>query len=99
MDEISRLIAEKGLKPADCAYHTIRMLENGGKVRALVIKGDSALHIEYTCPKCKHSGYKKEEWKHVSKAAKVRFSVKCDKCGLAIKVEKLKGGAKKKGGA
>jgi len=96
MDVIDKIIAEKKLKAADAGYHTIRVLENGGKIRALVVKGDNTMHVEYTCPSCKHSAYKKQPYVLVSKAARVRFSVKCDKCGFEIKVEKLKGGKKPK---
>ena len=96
MDEINRIIAEKKLKANDAEYHTIRLLENGGKIRALVVKGDNTLHIEYVCPSCKHAAYKKQEWAHVSKAARYKFSTKCDKCGFEINVDKLKGGKKPK---
>ena len=96
MGKIDELVKSKGLKPADCSYHTIRNLENGGRVRGLVVKGENTIHIEYKCPKCGHESYKTEEWKKVSKAARIRFKTKCDKCGLTIKVEKLKGGKKKK---
>jgi len=95
MDEIAKIIAKKNLKMADIDYHTMRTLENGGKIRALVIKGEKIVHIEYICPACKHAGYKTQEWKKVSKAARYRFTTKCDKCGFLIKVEKLKGGKKK----
>lgn len=97
MDEISKIIAAKKLKANDAEYHTIRILENGGELRALVVKGDTVAHVEYTCPNCKHAGYKTQEWKNVSKQARYRFSTKCDKCGFEIKVEKLKGGKKPKG--
>ncbi|MEM5814425.1 MAG: hypothetical protein QXD77_01260 [Candidatus Aenigmatarchaeota archaeon] len=96
MDEIAKIISEKKLKAADAEYHTMRVLENGGKIRCLVAKGDNVAHIEYVCPNCKHSAYKKQEWKQVSKQARYRFSTKCDKCGFEIKVEKLKGGKKPK---
>lgn len=91
MEKIQKIIEEKGLTPSDCTYHTLRTLENNGKVRVLVIKGEDIAHVEYVCPFCGHSAYKTEEWKKVSKAAKIRFSFKCDKCGKTIKVEKLKG--------
>lgn len=90
-DKIANIIASRGLKPADCAYHTMRTLENNGKVRALVIKGDPIAHIECICPKCGHYEYRTQPWAGVGKAAKVRFSVKCAKCGLDVKIEKLKG--------
>lgn len=90
-DRISKIISDKGLKPADCEYHTLRALENNGKIRALVIKGDKTLHIEYVCPKCGHCDYKTQPYAAVSKASKIRFSVKCAKCGEEIKVDKLKG--------
>ena len=96
MGKIDDIIREKGLKPKDCSYHTIRALENNGRIRGMVIKGDNVIHIEYTCPKCGHKAYKAQEYKKVSKAAMYRFSTKCDKCGFNIKVEKLKGGKKKK---
>jgi rRNA maturation protein Nop10 len=96
MDDINKIIAAKKLKAADAEYHTIRVLENGGKIRALVIKGNNTLHIEYTCPNCGHSAYKTQPWVLVSKQARYKFSTKCDKCGFEIKVEKLKGGKKPK---
>ncbi len=96
LDKIEKLITGKNLKPADCDYHTLRILENGGKIRALIIKGEKQAHIEYICPQCKHEGYKMQEWHQVSKSALYRFETKCDKCGFTIKVEKLKGGKKKK---
>jgi peptide subunit release factor 1 (eRF1) len=94
--EIDKLIKERGLKAGDAEYHTIRTMENGGRVRALVIKGEKTVHLEYICPQCKHAGYKHQEWKDAGKGAKFRFSFKCDKCGFEIKVPKLKGGPKEK---
>ena len=96
MDEISKIIQDRKITPSGCEYHTIRDLENNGRLRALVIKGESVLHIDYTCPKCGHTGYKKQEYVKVSKAAAIRFVVECDKCKFKIKIEKLKGGKKKK---
>jgi len=97
MNEIAEIIKKRGLKAADCGYHTLRALDNNGRIRALLVKGDTVLHIEYTCPFCGHTAYKTQEWKPVSKAAQYKFSTTCDKCGEAIKVAKLKGGKKKKG--
>jgi len=96
MDEISKIIEKRGIKPADCGYHTLRDLENGGRFRALLIKGEKMTHIEYKCPECGHVAYTTQEWVPVSKAVLVRFVVECAKCKFKIKVEKLKGGKKKK---
>ena len=90
-DKIDKIINEKKLTAADCYYHTLRALDNNGKVRALVVKGENIIHIELICPKCGNYDYHTEEWKHVSKAAKIRFIIKCPKCGNTVKVEKLKG--------
>jgi hypothetical protein len=90
-DKIQKIISEKKLTPKDCEYHTLRILESNGKVRALIIKGDNTLHIELICPKCGTYSYITQEWKKVSKAAKIRFRVECLKCGNKVKVEKLKG--------
>jgi hypothetical protein len=95
-DKISSIIKERKLTPPDCEYHTLRVLENNGKIRALVAKGDGVVHIEYICPKCGNYEYVSQPWVKVSKAARVRFTVKCAKCGESIKVEKLKGGKKPK---
>ena len=90
-DKIDKIIAEKKLTATDCDYHTLRALENNGKIRALVVKGENIIHIELICPKCGNYDYHTEEWKQVSKAAKIRFSIKCPKCGNTVKVGKLKG--------
>jgi len=93
-DKIESIIKEKKLTPAECDYHTLRILENNGKIRALVIKGDNLAHIEFTCPKCGNYEYKTQEWRKASKGAKYRFETKCSKCGNVIKVEKLKSAKK-----
>jgi len=95
-DKIDKIIAEKKLTPATCEYHTLRTLENNGKIRALVVKGENVLHVEFICPKCGAYDYHTQEWKQVSKGAKYRFDAKCPKCGNSIKVEKLKGAKKPK---
>ncbi len=82
-DKISKFVAENRIKPSDCAYHTLRNLENGGKMRVLVWN-DSIARTEYVCPKCGFYSYEELQWKRP-------FSVKCAKCGLVIKVPKLKG--------
>jgi DNA-directed RNA polymerase subunit RPC12/RpoP len=82
-DKIGKIISEKGLKPSDCAYHTLRNLENNGKIRILVIKGETTAHTEYICPKCGNYGYIIKDWKRP-------FNIKCEKCGSLIRVSKLK---------
>lgn len=82
-DRIDSIIREKSLKASECVYHTMRLLENGGKVRVLVLR-DGIARAEYVCPKCGFYGYSETQWKRP-------FSVKCGKCGAAIKVPKLKG--------
>ncbi|MEM5778206.1 MAG: hypothetical protein QXD43_01310 [Candidatus Aenigmatarchaeota archaeon] len=89
-DKIDKIIKEKNLTTSNCDYHTLRILENNGKIRALVIKGEKIAHIELICPKCNAYNYFTQEWKQVSKAAKYRFDTKCPSCGFVIKVEKLK---------
>ncbi len=91
MGKIDEIIKQKGLTPKDCEYHTLRTLEYDGKIRVLVIKGEPTAHVEYKCPKCGHQGYNTQEYKKVSKAAKIRLRVECEKCKTKIKVGKLKG--------
>ncbi len=95
-DKISSIIKEKNLGAKDCKYHTLRTLENNGKVRCLIVKGDTTVHIELICPKCGEYSYITQEWKDVSKASKIRFRVECSNCGNKLKIEKLKGKKKKK---
>jgi len=94
--EITKIIKEKSLKPKDCEYHTLRTLENGGRIQVLVIKGDSTAHIDLTCPHCGHSAYYTQEYKKVSKAAKIRMRVECEKCKKKIPIDKLKSKKSKK---
>ena len=88
-DKINSIIKEKKIKPSDCAYHTLRDLDNGGKIRVLAIKGEENATAEYICPFCGHSGVAEELWKRP-------FSIKCGSCGKTIKVPKLKGKKQKK---
>jgi len=90
-DKINKIIAEKKLTASDCTYHTLRTLENKGKIRALVIKGENIIHIELICPKCSAYSYITQEWVKVSKGSKYKFKIKCPKCEKLIKVPKLKG--------
>jgi len=94
-DKIQKIITEKNLTASDCEYHTLRALENNGKVRALVVKGENIIHIELICPNCGNYDYHTQEWKQISKGAKIRFTIKCPKCGNSVKVEKLKGAKNK----
>ncbi|MFH0928975.1 MAG: hypothetical protein V1818_01310 [Candidatus Aenigmatarchaeota archaeon] len=90
-DKIDKIIKERKLTPPDCTYHTLRPLENGGRLRVLVIKGEDVAHAELICPYCGKYTYSEQEYKKVSKAAKVRLRIECSGCGKNIKVEKLKG--------
>lgn len=83
-EKIGNIITDRKLTPKECAYYTLRELPDGGKLRVLVIKGESQAHVEYICSKCKEYGYKMETWKRP-------FQFKCDNCGATIKVPKLKG--------
>ena len=83
-EKIENIIRDRKLAPASCTYHTLRNLEDGGKLRVLVIKGETQANVEYICSKCKQYGFKQEEWKKP-------FQFKCDNCGATIKVPKLKG--------
>ena len=96
MDEIASIIENKNLKAKDCRYHTIRSLENDGRIRALALKEDNKIHIEYTCPFCGNSSYMIQEWVDVSKAARIKFKFRCEKCDKLIKIEKLKSKKKEK---
>jgi hypothetical protein len=90
MEKITNIIKEKKLTPKQCEYHTLRTTEDGTKLRALVIKGDDTLHIEFICGKCGTDQYHTQEYKKVSKAAKIRARVACSKCGNKIKIDKMK---------
>ncbi len=81
-DKIEKFIKENGITPKDCKYHTLRTLENNGRIRVLVLKSDNIARCEYICPNCGHYGYCEKEWRRP-------FSVKCDGCGKTIRVPKL----------
>ncbi len=88
-DKIANFIKESKIKPKDCAYHTLRTLENNGKIRVLVLKGEKIARCEYICPHCGYYGYEEKEWKRP-------FRVKCNACGKSISVPKLLNEFKKK---
>lgn len=78
----------------EIAYITSRELENSagqskGKIRVIVLKGESTANIELTCPECGANQKKKEEWR-------IPFLTKCDKCSFEIKVQNLRKEIKKK---
>ncbi len=81
--EIDKIIAEKGILPKSCEYHTWRSMKPSGKLRVLVLKSDMIARCEYTCPKCDKQGYNEEPWKRP-------FKTKCKHCGASIAVPKLK---------
>lgn len=88
MSKIESIIKEKKLKPSDCAYHTWRDLSNKkgeytGKVRILVVKGETKARVEYKCPHCGNEDYMETEWFKP-------FSFNCGKCSAAIKILKLR---------
>jgi len=90
-DKIANFIKENKIKPSDCKYHTMRTLENNGKIRVLVLKKDNLARCEYICPFCGYYGYCEKEWKRP-------FSVKCEKCGKTIRVPRLLDEFKRKKG-
>ena len=90
-NKIDTIIDENKIKFSDCEYHTRRDLEDGGKVRVLVVKGEQNAHVEYICPKCKHYAYKQQKWESAPKKSKVRFMTACEKCGFELKLLKMKG--------
>ena len=81
--KIQEFIQKNNIKPSECKYHTLRDLDNKGKVRVLVLKKDSIAKVEYICPFCGHYGYLEKEWKRP-------FRFKCENCGRTIRVPKLK---------
>jgi len=81
LKKIQELIKKKNLTFESCEYHTQRKLENGGKIRVLVLHGTA--HVEYICPRCGHYEYLTKPWKRP-------FSVKCGNCGHTIKVQKMR---------
>ncbi|MEM7821266.1 MAG: hypothetical protein QXX38_00385 [Candidatus Aenigmatarchaeota archaeon] len=74
-------------------YITTRILqnssgENKGRVRVVVLKGETRAMVEYTCPECSYSEKKFETWKKP-------FGFKCSNCNLWIKVPSLRSEIKK----
>jgi ribosomal protein L37AE/L43A len=75
-------------------YITTRDLQNSsgefkGKIRVIVLKGESIANIDLTCPECGHHQNKKQEFK-------LPLSLACEKCGFKIKLESLRKEIKKK---
>lgn len=95
-DKIDKIIKTRKLLPPDCTYHTLRSLENGGKLRVLVVKGEDIAHAELICPHCGKYTYEQQEYKKVSKTSKIRMRIECSNCHKKTKVEKLKAKKKKK---
>jgi DNA-directed RNA polymerase subunit RPC12/RpoP len=93
MGKIQDYVVKNGVKPKECVYHTWRDAKNAkneptGKIRILVPPHSTTAMVEYTCPECKHAGYKEQEWKRP-------FKMKCDKCNFMITVPKMKAEAKR----
>lgn len=88
--KIQKLIVEKNIGPSESDYHTQRTLENGGKIRVLLIKGEDEAHVEYICPYCGHYEYLKVNFSVPKKSLKNLFSVRCKACDRLIKLQRLK---------
>lgn len=74
-------------------YMTNRQLENKegkltGKIRAFVRNDSERAEGDYKCPECMHEG-------KINQAFKRPFSLKCEGCGILLKVPKLKDQIKK----
>lgn len=81
--KIQEIISKRNLGPSDCEYHTQRALENDGKVRVLVVKGEKEANVEYICPYCGYYGFVQKLWKRP-------FSVNCENCKKLIRIQKMK---------
>lgn len=81
--KIQKIIDEKKIGPSDSDYHTQRSLENGGKIRVLLIKGEKDANIEYICPYC-------GSYEYTIRPFKRPFSIKCSACDRLIRVQRLK---------
>ncbi len=57
--------------------------EKKGNIAVLVRKDSDDADVKYRCPECGFSEQTKKPWKKP-------FSVKCEKCGLLIRLSKLK---------
>jgi len=93
LKKIQEFVAQTGLKPSDCLYHTYRDAKNSrkettGKIRVLVPKSDAIARVEYVCPECGHYAFTEKEWKRP-------FSVNCEKCGFRITIPKMREESKK----
>jgi len=63
--------------------------EEAGRIKAFVKSDSNSLEGEYKCPECGNEGSINQEF--------IRpISVKCEKCGHAMKLPKLKGKKGKK---
>ncbi|MCX6815176.1 MAG: hypothetical protein NTY20_06015 [Candidatus Aenigmarchaeota archaeon] len=75
------------------SYITNRTLQNKagqekGRIAILVKKGSSTAEYKYTCPECGDSRQGQQEFRKP-------IIVKCQKCGLLMKLAKLKSELKK----
>jgi peptide subunit release factor 1 (eRF1) len=59
-----------------------------GRIKVLVPADSDTAQVEYACPECGHSEKKSQPWARP-------FSIKCGKCGMIIKIPKLKDEIKK----
>ncbi|MEM5829596.1 MAG: hypothetical protein QW040_02760 [Candidatus Aenigmatarchaeota archaeon] len=78
----------------EISYITTRDLQNSagqtkGKVRVIVLKGESIANIELICPECGQAQKKKQEFK-------IPLDLRCEKCGFRVKLQRLRKEIKKK---
>lgn len=85
-------------------YITSRNLTNSsgketGKIRIMKMREEGEAQVDLTCPECGTSEKRKEAWSEpfvVGEGASKKFNLKCNKCGFASKVLKLKKEVSKK---
>jgi len=75
----------------ECSFFTRRVLSDGTKTVAWVPVGQKFVNVVYDCGACKHHGEITQEFQKP-------ITFNCQKCGIEIIVEPLKGkkGKKKK---
>lgn len=103
MNKINEFVKEKGIKPSECTFHTIREVKDEkespvGKLRVLVAKIEpSVAHVELYCPKCKKESYQKTKWNDFKNDAgrKTAFVIVCPHCSHKHEVRRMNDEAKR----